>query len=71
MDLIQLLIYVVVLGLIVAVVWWGWGKVGPMIPQPFNMVIVVLGVLIICVLVINILLGLIGQPIFDLGLRRR
>lgn len=58
----NLLVYLVIVALIFWCIWWFIGYVG--IPEPFNKVIrVVLG-LVALIIVVNILLGMIGQPIF-------
>ncbi len=58
----NLLVYLVIVALIFWCIWWFVGYVG--IPEPFNKVIrVVLG-LVALIIVVNILLGMIGQPIF-------
>jgi hypothetical protein len=70
MNIMQLIIELIFLGLIAGVLWWGWTKIGPRVPEPFNTIIVVLGVLLIVVVLVNFLLGLGGVtmngPLFRL-----
>ncbi len=63
-GLLELIIYLVVVGLIFWVIWWFLGYVG--VPEPFNKVIRVILGLIALVIVINLLLGLVGSPLFTL-----
>ena len=60
--LISVLIYLVILGLIFYVVWWGLGTIG--IPEPFNKVIRVILVLVVVIVLINLLMGLGGHSLF-------
>ena len=61
-GMLEFVIYLVVVGLIFYCIWWFIGYVG--VPEPFNKVIrVVLG-LVALIIVINILLGMIGSPLF-------
>lgn len=63
-DLLSFVIYLVIVGLIFWCIWWFLGYVG--VPEPFNKVIrVVLG-LVALIIVINLLLGLVGSPLFSL-----
>jgi uncharacterized membrane protein YwzB len=57
-GLIQILIYLVVWGLILYVLWWGLGKIG--LPEPFNKIAVVVLVLISVIVLVNLLLGFTG-----------
>lgn len=61
-GLIHLLVYLVVVGLIFWVIWWFVGYVG--VPEPFNKVIRVILGLAALIIVVNLLLGLIGAPLF-------
>lgn len=61
-GLLNLLVYLVIVGLIFWVIWWFLGYVG--VPEPFNKVIRVVMGLIALIIVINILLGMIGSPLF-------
>jgi hypothetical protein len=60
MDLISLIVYIVVLGLIFWLVWWFIGYVG--IPEPFNKVLRVIVGLIAFLIILSFLLSLIGHP---------
>ena len=60
MNILGLIVQLIILGLIAWVLWWGWTKIGPRIPEPFNTIIMVLAVLLIVVLLINFLLGIGG-----------
>lgn len=61
-GLMELLIYIVAVGLIFWCIWWALGQFA--IPEPFNKVSrVVLG-LVALIIVINLLLGLLGTPFF-------
>lgn len=63
-GLLEFVIYLVIVGLIFWCIWWFLGYVG--VPEPFNKVIrVVLG-LFALIIVVNLLLGLVGSPIFSL-----
>ena len=64
-GLLSLLVYLVVVGLIFWVIWWFLGYVG--VPEPFNKVIRVILGLVALIIVINLLLGLIGSPLFRIG----
>lgn len=63
-GLINALLYLIIIGLILWVIWWLIGYIG--IPEPFNKVIRVLFAVIAAVIVINILLGLVGHGFIDL-----
>ena len=62
-GVIHLIVYLVIVGLIFWCVWWFIGYVG--IPEPFNKVIRVILGLLALILVVNLLLGLVGSPIFS------
>jgi hypothetical protein len=66
MSILGLIVTLIIFGLIAFVLWWGWTKIGPKIPDPFNTIIMVLGVLLIVVFLINFLLG-IGGVTFNGG----
>jgi uncharacterized membrane protein YwzB len=59
--LLSALVYLVICGLILYVLWWGLGKIG--LPEPFNKIATVLLVLVTVVILINFLLGLGGSPL--------
>lgn len=64
-GLLSFVIYLVIVGLIFWCIWWFLGYVG--VPEPFNKVIRVVIGLVALIIVINLLLGLIGSPMFSLG----
>jgi len=59
-----LIVYIVIVGLIFWCIWWFLGYVG--IPEPFNKVIRVILGLVALVIVINLLLGMVGSPMFTM-----
>ena len=61
-TLISILIYVVVWGLVLYVLWWGVGRIG--LPEPFNKIATVVLVLLAVVVMLNLLFGFMGTPIF-------
>ena len=61
-GLLSVIVYLIIIGLIFWCIWWFLGYVG--VPEPFNKVIRVILGLIALVLIINLLLGLAGTPIF-------
>jgi len=67
--LLYALLYLVVWGLILYVLWWGVGKVG--LPEPFGKIALVVLVVITVVVLINLLLGFTGRPLFSWGALRR
>lgn len=60
-SIVSLLVYLVIVGLVLYVLWWGLGKIG--LPEPFNKIATVLLVLLTVVLLLNILFGFTGEPI--------
>lgn len=60
-SLIQSVIVLVVLGIIIAVLYWGIKQLP--LPAPFPMVLNAVLVLIIVLLLINFLLSIIGKPL--------
>lgn len=58
MLMISLLITLVIVGLILAIVWWAISQI-PM-PPPFNWVVRVVFALIVAILLIDLLLGGVG-----------
>lgn len=60
-TIISILVYLVVWGLILAVLWWGIGRLG--LPEPFGKVATVVLVILTVVVLLNLLLGLTGTPI--------
>lgn len=61
-NLLHLVIYIVVIGLVFWCVWWFIGYIAP--PEPFNKVLRVIVGLIALVVVVSILLNLVGVPNF-------
>jgi hypothetical protein len=55
MDVIPLLVYLVVLGLIFYVLFWGLSKIG--LPEPFGKIILVVLVLVVVIVLLNLLFG--------------
>ena len=61
-NFLNTIIYLVIVALVFWVIWWFLGYVG--VPEPFNKVIRVLLGLAALLVVVNVLLSLIGKPIF-------
>lgn len=61
-GLINALVWLVVAGIIVWLLWWALHKINP--PEPFLKVGTVIIVLVTVIVLINILLGLVGRPLF-------
>lgn len=59
--LIQAFIYLVIIGLILWVLWWFINYIA--LPEPFGKVARVILALIAVIVLINLLLSLIGQPL--------
>jgi hypothetical protein len=59
-QLLNALVYVVIWGVILWVLWWGLQKIAP--PEPWLKVGTVLLVIITVVVLINILLSIAGHP---------
>lgn len=53
MDLIGIIEYLVIWGLILYVLWWALGKIG--LPEPFNKIALVVLVLLTVVVLLNLL----------------
>ncbi len=62
-TLISVLIYLVVWGLVLYVLWWGIGKVG--LPEPFGKIATVVLVLLTVIVLLNLLFGFVGQPLIS------
>lgn len=60
--LLTLLVYLVIGGLVFYLIWWFIGFVG--LPEPFNKVARVVVGLAALIFLINLLLGLVGTPLF-------
>jgi len=63
-GLLSLVIYLVIVGLIFWCILWFVGYVG--VPEPFAKVIKVIVALVCLIIVVNILLGIGGHPLFRL-----
>ena len=63
-SLVSLVIYIVIIGLIFYVLWWGLAEIG--LPEPFNIIARVVIVVVAVLLLINMLLGLTGSAPFRL-----
>jgi VIT1/CCC1 family predicted Fe2+/Mn2+ transporter len=61
-GLLSAVVWLVVAGLVLYVLWWGLSQLG--LPEPFNKILRVVLVLITVVILINFLLGLTGTPLF-------
>lgn len=65
LDIVRLLVWVIVLGLIFYLLFWGVGKIG--LPEPFNKIAIAIIVVAAVLLLINFLLGITGSgPIIRL-----
>ena len=60
-ELLSILIYVIVIGLVFYLLWWLVSYVG--LPEPFNKVARVILAVVAVLLLINLLLGLGGHPL--------
>lgn len=58
MDLISLIVYLIVVGLIFGLVWWFLGVLA--IPEPFGKIVRILVALIAFLIVLSVLLQLLG-----------
>lgn len=65
MDIISLVIYIVIVGLIFWLIWWFIGYVG--LPEPFNKIVRVLVGLVALLFALNLLLSLVGTPVLHLA----
>ena len=59
-TLVNILIYLVVWGLVLYVLWWGIGKIG--LPEPFSKIATVALVLLTVIVLLNLLFGFVGGP---------
>jgi hypothetical protein len=57
-SLVSILVYLIVWGLILYVLWWGIGKLG--LPEPFGKIATVVLVVLTVVVLLNLLLGFTG-----------
>lgn len=60
MDLLSLLVYIIIVGLIFYLLYWLLGKIA--LPEPFNKVAVVVLALVAVVMLIGVLTGSVGFP---------
>lgn len=67
-ELIGVLIYLVIWGLVLSVLWWAIGAIG--LPEPFHKVATVVLVLVAVIILLNVLLGLTGASLFEFRPRR-
>jgi len=63
-NIIQLILWVIILGSIYWVIDWGRKRLG--LPEPFNNILEWVLIIGIVVFAINLILTLVGQPIFDM-----
>jgi len=63
-GLLGIVVYLVIIGVVFWAILWFVGYVG--VPEPFNKVIKVVVGLVALIIVVNLLLGLAGHPIFRL-----
>lgn len=68
-SLLFALVYLCVWGLILYILWWALGKIAP--PEPFMKIGTVILVVITVIVLINLLMGFIGTPLFSWGGIRR
>lgn len=59
--LVSVLIYLIIWGLILWVLWWGIGKIG--LPEPFGKIATVVLVVLTVLVLLNLLLGFVGTPL--------
>ena len=59
-DMLNALCWLVAVGLIAWILWWGIGKIG--LPEPFNKVAMVIIVLFVVVFLIRIVIRVFGMP---------
>ena len=62
-ELIYVLEYLVIWGLILYVLWWALGKIAP--PEPFMKIGTVVLVLLTVFVLINLLMGFTGTPLLN------
>ncbi len=58
MDIVSILIYLVVWGLIIYVLFWAIGRIG--LPEPFGKIATVILVLLTVIILLDLLLGFTG-----------
>ena len=60
MDIVSLLVYLVVWGLVLYVLWWAIGKIG--LPEPFGKIAMVVLVLLTVAVLLNLVYPFPGLP---------
>lgn len=58
--LVNILIWIIILGCIFGLLWWLIGYVG--LPEPFNKVARIVIAVVAVLVLINVLLGVVGEP---------
>ena len=60
-ELMSILIYLIVWGLILYVLWWGLGRIG--LPEPFAKIGTIVLVVLTVIVLLNLLMGFVGTPL--------
>jgi hypothetical protein len=60
MNLVDFLVYLIIWGLVLYLLWWGLGRIAP--PEPFNKVATVILVVITIAVIVGPLLGYVNVP---------
>ena len=63
--LVTILVQLIIWGLIIYVLFWAIGKVG--LPEPFQKISMVVLVILTVIILLNILSGFLGAPLFHWG----
>ena len=63
-SLVMLLVWIVIIGMIFYVMWWGLGQIA--LPEPFDKIARAVIIIVTVLLLINALLGLTGSASFRL-----
>ena len=63
-SLVMLLVWIVIIGMIFYVMWWGLGQLA--LPEPFDKIARAVIIIVTVLLLINALLGLTGSASFRL-----
>lgn len=66
-TLLNLLVYLLILGLVFAVIWWIIGVLG--LPEPINRVVRIIFAVVVVIVLISVLLGLLNGVGFPRLLR--
>jgi hypothetical protein len=56
----DLLWTILIYALVVAIIFWAWGRISSYVPEPFKMVLFVLGVVLMALLAIGFLTSRVG-----------